>query len=137
MRSLLLIGLLALPGCVDDLDPVAAPVIDEIRPTAAAPGGAVTIIGRNFGAQGPFDDAFMGGVAAEVLRWDDRAIRLRAPQDGRRGVVPVVVRTEGHVSRPSAFEILPDAPGAGLDAGVDGDAGAIEDAGLDAALDTL
>lgn len=134
MRSLLLIGMLALSGCVDDLDTIVAPVIDEIRPTAAAPGGTLTIIGRNFGRQGPFDTALMGGVEAEVLSWDDSSVRLVAPRDGRRGVVPVVIRTEGRVSRPADFEILSHTPP--TDARPMDDAGdAFTDASMDAGPD--
>ena len=128
MRAMLTIGLLVLAGCVDALDTPVAPVIDEIRPVAARPGGALTLIGRNFGRQGPSDMALMGGVEAEVLSWDDRSVRLRAPRDGRRGVVPVVIRTEGKISRAVDFEILSGAPPMSDDMGAD----ATIEAGTDA-----
>lgn len=95
-----------LPGCEDVLDGTVAPSIEAIRPATAQPGGAITLIGTHFGQRGPFDGAFIGGVEAEVLDWQDRAVRLRVPADDRWGMLPVVVRTEGRVSRPASLEIV-------------------------------
>lgn len=139
MRSLLAPGparlLLAAAltlGCSDALDGGQAPVVDALRPARAAPGGSVTLVGRRFGLQGPLDAVYLGGTPATVEDWDDRAIRLAVPADGRHGQVAVVVKTEGLISAPVWLEIVDP----GGDGAVDGgptDAGV--DGGADGALD--
>jgi hypothetical protein len=115
-----------LPGCEDVLDGTVAPTIQTIRPAVAQPGGAVTLIGTHFGQQGPFDAAYVGGIEADVIEWRDLAVRLRVPDDERRGVLPVVLRTDGRVSRPMSIEIV-DPPGADMQAD-----GGMVDMGVDA-----
>lgn len=107
-------------ACSDDLDDGIAPLIEEVRPAIAAPGGTITLVGRRFGLQGPFDAVYLGGAEAEISTWDDRSIRLVVPDDGRIGQLDVVVKTEGLISRPVPFEIVVRQPdGAVVDAGID------------------
>lgn len=110
MRVIVLSGLLlcgaALLGCEDDLAWGPAPLIEAIRPPVAAPGGTITLVGRRFGLQGPLDAVYLGGQEARIASWADRAIRVQVPEDGRRGQLEVVVKTEGLVSRPVPFEIV-------------------------------
>lgn len=109
-----------LGACSDDLDDGIAPLVEEIRPTVAAPGGTITLVGRRFGLQGPLDAVYLGGEPAEIATWTDRSIRVVVPDDGRRGQLGVVVKTEGLISRPVPFEIVGQRDADVTDAGIDG-----------------
>lgn len=108
-RRRLLVGLAcalpALAACEDPFLSGRAPLIEDVRPDRAAPGEAVTIVGRRFGLRGDRDRVWLGGVEMSVESWTDVALLVRVPPSSA-GVADVVVRAGPRVSAPYPFEVL-------------------------------
>lgn len=105
--------LASLAACEDpDLDG-RAPVIDDVRPAAAASGERVTLVGRRFGLRGERDRVFVGGVETPVESWTDTAVLVRLPAR-RPGLTELVVRAGPWVSPPHPFEVLAPGPDDGV-----------------------
>ncbi|MEZ4432456.1 MAG: IPT/TIG domain-containing protein [bacterium] len=98
------------PGCEDPLVEGRAPLIEDVRPAAAPPEVAVTLVGRRFGLRGDRDRVWLGGVELAVESWTDTAVLVRVPARPP-GLADLVVRSGPWVSAPYPFEVLaPMAP---------------------------
>ncbi len=104
---------LALLACEDPHVDGRAPIIDAVRPAAAAPGAAVTVVGRRFGLRGERDRVFVGGLDTTVESWTDSAVLVRVPT-GVAGLTELVIRAGPWVSPPHPFEVLAPGPDDGV-----------------------
>lgn len=112
-RHLALALALTLLACEDPHVDGRAPIIDEVRPAAAAPGAAVTLVGRRFGLRGERDRVFVGALEAPVESWTDSAVLVRVPTSVA-GLTELVVRVGPWVSPPHPFEVLAPGPDDGV-----------------------
>lgn len=112
-RHLTLALALALPACEDPHVDGRAPVIDDVRPAAAAPGAVITVVGRRFGLRGERDRVFVGGLDTPVESWTDTAVLVRLPMRAA-GLTELVIRAGPWVSPPHPFEVLAPGPDDGV-----------------------
>lgn len=86
----------------------AAPAILSIIPAQAEPGGKVMMFGSGFGTQA---SAFLGSVEIPARVIDGRQVEFAIPQQLDPGLYALYLkRSDGAVSRPYNFSILPLRP---------------------------
>jgi hypothetical protein len=86
----------------------AAPAILSIIPAQAEPGGKVTMFGSGFGTQA---SAYLGSVEIPSRVVDGRQAEFSIPQQLEPGIYALYLkRSDGAVSRPYNFSILPLRP---------------------------
>lgn len=98
--------LIAVLGCDESPTDPRAPIIDDIRPAAAAVGEQIALVGRRFGLGGPRDGVWVGGKKITVESWSDGVVLLQVPPRVH-GVTYIVMRSGPWVSAPRSFEVLP------------------------------
>jgi IPT/TIG domain len=86
----------------------AAPAILSIIPSQAEPGGKVIMFGSGFGTQ---SSAYLGSVEIPTRVTDGRQVEFSIPQQLDPGLYALYLkRSDGAVSRPYNFTILPLSP---------------------------
>ncbi len=133
MRWLLIsLPLIFLLGCDPELsEDGLAPRVTELRPQAVTPDAPLTILGFNFGIQGPQDGAFLGGQGLVVESWSNETLLVRLPAEHPLGTFLLVIRSGARTSEPVPLEVRRSSRDQMGDAGAD--AAAETDSGNDAA----
>lgn len=67
-------------------------------------GDEVEISGVGFGDGGADSAVLLGSIAAEIISWSDRLIRIRVPEKARPG--QLAVNNKGHLSNSRLLEVL-------------------------------
>lgn len=81
------------------------PEIASIEPEEVAPGGALTVRGRNFGSRSGLIRAYLGERELALEAASDTMLRLRLPADAESGRLRVTVRLRGSVVTDEEVEV--------------------------------
>jgi len=83
------------------------PAVASIRPTRAAPGSLVTVVGRGFLARRGYTTVSVGGVAAAVRDVGETELTFEVPAGASTGRVTVSVRGRGEAQSPVDLVVVP------------------------------